>query len=632
MLIDQYTLEKSLGKGAYGEVYLTTIKGDSKLIATKKLDKDFCENPTTKKYIINEINILKMLNHPNIVKFVDLKKTINHYYIMMEYCNGGELHKALEKYIEKNRNPFPQEIVQHFMKQIIDAFKYIHSKDIMHRDIKLENILLNYDTNEDKQNENLMKANIKIIDFGFAAKIEKDGLKYTTLGSPINMDPLILKELQKRGKKTQKLGYDKKADIWSIGTICYEMAIGKYVFDADKLDELIKKIDKGEYTVPTNLSKELISFINGMLQYDPERRLNIEQLSKHNFLNKNVNDFHKLDLQRVNKNIVRSKLKLNVKANKTIWAMFNDEDEDKLMKIKGDDFTTDTPIGEIDYYKKLSSNKNINNKLKDNNNNNILNNNNQNPLLNNNNFNNNNINGNNINTNNLNNNNLNNNPHNNNHINNNPHNNNLINNNHINNNLINNNPHNNNLINNNHINNNPINNNPINNNLNINNNKMNYNYVNKNTNINNNINANININNQNKQINHNQNLPLDKNINIQNNRINYDYLKQKNNNIINNNINNNMNNYLNNNYQYFAQQQKLRDAYAYRGSLPNNNPNLLNINYYPQYRNTLNPYQIQPSPIQGLMGRPLTNYQQMPYAQGYAMNTGNYGYVTGYYK
>ena len=73
----------------------------------------------------------------------------------------------------------------------------------MHRDIKLENILLNYDTDEDKQNQNLMKANIKIIDFGFAAKLEKTGLKYTTLGSPINMDPLILKELQKRGKNAK---------------------------------------------------------------------------------------------------------------------------------------------------------------------------------------------------------------------------------------------------------------------------------------------------------------------------------------------------------------------------------------------------------------------------------------------
>ena len=185
------------------------------------------------------------------------------------------------------------------MKQIIDAFKYIHGKDIMHRDIKLENILLNYDNNEDKESQNLMKANVKIIDFGFAAKIDKNELKYTTLGSPINMDPLILSELRKRGKKTQKLGYDKKADIWSIGTICYEMAIGKNVFDAEKLDELIEKVEKGEYTVPTNLSKELISFINGMLQYDSDKRLNIEQLSNHSFLKKNVNEFHKIDLQRV---------------------------------------------------------------------------------------------------------------------------------------------------------------------------------------------------------------------------------------------------------------------------------------------------------------------------------------------
>ena len=586
MIIDQYILEKSLGKGAYGEVYLTTIKGDSKLIATKKIDKSFCENPITKKYLINEINILKMLNHPNIVKFIDLKRTNNHYYIMMEYCNGGELHKVLEKYIEKNGKPFPEEIVQHLMRQIIDAFKYIHSKDIMHRDIKLENILLNYDTDEDKQNQNLMKANIKIIDFGFAAKLEKNGLKYTTLGSPINMDPLILKELQKRGKKTKKPGYDKKADIWSIGTICYEMAIGKYVFDAEKIDELIKKIEKGEYTVPTNLSKEIISFINGMLQYGPERRLNIEQLANHNFLKKNVNNFEKLDLHKVNKNLVKSKLKLNVKANATIWALFNDEDEDKLMKIKGNDFATDMPIAEVDY-KKANSNPNIiNNQIKDNNNNNLVPRTNSNniPLVNNNNLNNNN---------NINNNNLNNN----------------LPKNYLNNNLPNNNINNNN----NQINKANVNNNIMrNNNPNLNNNNIN----NNNNQYNNNINKNNN--NQINKANTNNNIVRNNNPNLNNKNQNK------------NNINKN-NNILNNNLQYFAQQQQLRNNLAYRGSLPNKIPNLLNINYYPQYTNTLTPYQIQPTPIQGYIGAPVMNLPQAQYSQGYAM-LGNYAYTTGYYK
>ncbi len=97
-----------------------------------------------------------------------------------------------------------------------------------------------------------------------------------------------------------------------------------------------------------------------------------------------------------------------------------------------------------------------------------------------------------------------------------------------------------------------------------------------------------------------------------------------------NNINKN-NNILNNNLQYFAQQQQLRNNLAYRGSLPNKIPNLLNINYYPQYTNTLTPYQIQPTPIQGYIGAPVMNLPQAQYSQGYAM-LGNYAYTTGYYK
>ena len=363
MILDEYTLIKSLGKGAFGEVFLTTKKGSNELYATKQLNKDIFDNRNTKKYFLNEINILKELSHPNIVKFADLKRTANHFYIMMEYCNGGELCKTLEAHISKTGRPFSEEVVQSLMKQIISAFQYIHGKDIIHRDIKLENILLNYNTNEDKENKNVIKATVKIIDFGFAARMEKTGLKYTTLGSPINMDPLILSELRKRGKNINRVGYDQKADIWSLGTICYELAIGKSAFEANKIDDLIAKIEKGEYTVPTNLSRELISFINGMLQYDPNQRLNIDQLAKHPFLKKNVSDFEKLDLRRVKTNKDKNEVKLNVKTNQSIWAMFNEEDE--LLKIKEPNFGNDIPLKEKNSKEiKDNNNNNFNNNIK----------------------------------------------------------------------------------------------------------------------------------------------------------------------------------------------------------------------------------------------------------------------------
>ena len=346
MKLENYELEKCLGKGAFGEVYLTSKKGDSKKYATKKLDREEIEQSESMKYLRNEIVLLQYLNHPNIVKFQEVKKSKKNFYIIMEYCNGGELSKALEKYQNKFGKPFPETIVQHIMRQIISAFRYIHERKVIHRDVKLDNVLLNYETEADKNNLNLMKATVKIIDFGFACKIGPSGLQYSVLGSPINMDPLILRKLNSSTKKTRQLGYNEMADIWSIGTICYEMLIGRSAFDSEDMDELVRKVEEGTYSIPTTMSHEVVSFMNGMLQYDSKRRLTAAQLSRHDFLNKNIKEFHPIDLKKVSKKLDEKGLNVNVKNNNSIWSIFNADSEKLLTSIVGNKFIK--PIDEIE--------------------------------------------------------------------------------------------------------------------------------------------------------------------------------------------------------------------------------------------------------------------------------------------
>ena len=337
--VDDLTLIKFLGKGSYGEVYLTKKDGKSELFATKKMDRQLMDQPQISKYFKNEIAILRELKyHRNIVKLEDVKMTKKHYYLVMEYCNGGSLSDCLRKYQNKTGKPFTQEIVQFLMKQIINVMKYIHSVGIIHRDLKLDNILVNFDSEYDKNNTNMMKSTVKIIDFGFATHMGNSNLCYSTVGSPINMDPNILIKMNenKMGIDNGKmLGYDQKADIWSLGTLCYEMLIGKSAFNSQTMQELVDKVQNGTYTIPTNLSKEVVSFLNAMLQFNSQKRLSCEELSRHAFLTKNVRDFEPIDLKKVSNKVNRNNLNINIKRNNTIWSIFNEEDENKLINIPG---------------------------------------------------------------------------------------------------------------------------------------------------------------------------------------------------------------------------------------------------------------------------------------------------------
>ena len=348
--IQDITLLNVLGKGSFGTVYLSKKDGKNCYFATKQIDRTMADKPNFQKYFRNELNILRSLKHINIVHLEDVKFDNKYYYIVMEYINGGSLSDCLQKYKNKhNGKAFSEEIVQYLMKQIVGAIKYVHSQKIIHRDLKLDNIMVSFSNDYDKNNLNMMKATIKIIDFGFSIQLTQNNLASSVLGSPINMDPAILKEMSNRGKKIAHIGYDQKADIWSLGTICYEMLIGQAVFNAETMNELVQKVENGNYNVPLNISFEMVSFLNGMLQYKGEDRLSSEELYKHPFLTKNIRDFKKMDLRSVQKKLTKDGLNINVKTNQTIWSIFNEEDEKKLLQINAKNYNQ-TPLAPIPEY------------------------------------------------------------------------------------------------------------------------------------------------------------------------------------------------------------------------------------------------------------------------------------------
>ena len=132
MLVDDIVLTKSIGKGSYSEIFLTTKAGSEEIYATRKMKRSYAEIPENKKRILNEISIIKKYKHPNIIRFIDTKKTKSHFYLITEYINGGNLYDNLKKYNIFYKTPFTEEIVQYLMRQILDAIYFLHSNKIIH--------------------------------------------------------------------------------------------------------------------------------------------------------------------------------------------------------------------------------------------------------------------------------------------------------------------------------------------------------------------------------------------------------------------------------------------------------------------------------------------------------------------
>ena len=329
-------LKKKLGKGAFGEVFESTIAGSKIIYATKKLDKSrYMKNPKSYKYLLNEINILKNINHENIVKLYWDLEDRKFRYLVTEYCNGGDLESCLDHYVSEEGRPFSEEEVQYIMRKLVSGIKYLHSKtatkmSILHRDLKLENILLHYDNEDDRMHKRILKAKVKIIDFGFARYLNDDEMSISILGSPMFMDPRILYKLNKI--ENNDFSYEQKADIYSLGVICYHLLTGHSLYDARNMEDLVKLTQKGIFKISADISKETVSFLNYMLRYDPKKRLDINQLSKHKFIVNDVKNFQKIDKNQLGNILDRSKLVIDLKKTYIDFlkeSMFPEKEEEE---------------------------------------------------------------------------------------------------------------------------------------------------------------------------------------------------------------------------------------------------------------------------------------------------------------
>ena len=267
-LTEEYEPEGQLGEGGYGQVYLVRHKKMNLLRAMKVIS---VKSKTSGKKTDEEIELLKQLDHPNIVKLFEYFSDDDKYYLITEYCKGGDLFDLIKK-----KRTFSELSASYIMFQIFRALIYCHNTHhLVHRDIKPENIVVFR-----KNNATDDLYDVKLIDFGISKifnKVEKKN-DNKIIGSLKYMAPEVFE-----GK------YDEKCDIWSCGVILYILVIAKYPFDGKDDKEVIKKIKKGKYSFPDDFieksSNELRELIAKCLTLDPSKRISAKDALNDKFFN-----------------------------------------------------------------------------------------------------------------------------------------------------------------------------------------------------------------------------------------------------------------------------------------------------------------------------------------------------------
>ncbi|KAJ5129867.1 uncharacterized protein N7515_005906 [Penicillium bovifimosum] len=312
MSIGSYTRLDEIGRGSFATVYQGVHTRSKTVVAIKSVNLSKL-NKKLKDNLSSEIDILKRLHHPHIVALIDCHESTSHIHLVMEYCALGDLslfikrrdtlgsHKYTRDMIAKYPNPpgasLNEVVTRHFLKQLSSALKFLRDRNLIHRDIKPQNLLLcpapssyrsgttrviPYKGSDDSFEPTTGLETLpmlKIADFGFARSLPATSLAETLCGSPLYMAPEIL-----RYEK-----YDAKADLWSVGTVLYEMVVGRPPFRATNHVELLRKIEKGEDRIrfpdDNPASDDIKRLIRGLLKRNPVERLSFPEFFNNNVIN-----------------------------------------------------------------------------------------------------------------------------------------------------------------------------------------------------------------------------------------------------------------------------------------------------------------------------------------------------------
>ena len=322
MMVGGYELTKYLNGDKLGEDYLTNKLNS--LFITKRIDRDIPESSINLfNSLKNAVLILRKINHKNIAKFVQVMKTKRHYYIVIEYSNGGKLEENMKRYKIKYGKSFSEKIFQHIFKQLVDVNSFLHDNNVGKFDISLDNIYLNYHTEEAKNDLDILHSDLKL--YLWKKKLENEESCYIFSCHPfLRKEPLLINLIPESEKNPPEVIIDLIDVIWwSFGLFNHILFSEEFNF----IKIFRREIEEYDFKISTNFSSETIFLLINIFHciFKEKKEPNIKKISEHPFLAKYFGDFTDFNKSNFSNYIKDEYLIFNINNIDEINSIFNNK-------------------------------------------------------------------------------------------------------------------------------------------------------------------------------------------------------------------------------------------------------------------------------------------------------------------